>query len=93
MLVVAQDKKSVENASRITYNGSVTTDADTGAGTMGHGALAVGVELLVEVAKEEAGAKGSLPGVCVHLEAVELDQVDHDTASITAETEVAIVGS
>lgn len=57
---------------------------------MGHGALAVGMKLLVEVAEKEAGAEAGLPGVGIHLEAVELDQVDHDTASIATETEVAV---
>ena len=60
---------------------------------MRHGTLAVGMKLLVQVAQEETGAERGVPSVGIHLEVVEVLEVDHETVVITTKTKVAIEAS
>lgn len=72
-----------------TYNGGVAADANARAGSVGHGTLAVGMELLVELAEEVAGAKGGLPGGGVHGKVLEVLEVNHE-AALAGKTKVAV---
>lgn len=73
------------------YNSGVSSNTDTGAGTMRHGTLAVGVKLLVQVTEEEPGAERGVPSVGVHLEVVEVLEINHETVAIATKTEVAVM--
>lgn len=59
---------------------------------MSHGALAVGVEVLVELAEAETGAKSGLPGGRIHGEAIEVLEINHEATIVTTETKVAAAG-
>lgn len=69
----------------------MSSDTDTRASSVRHGTLAVGVKLLVQVAEEETGSEGGVPSGGIHLEVVEVLEIDHETVAITTKTEVAII--
>lgn len=75
------------------YNSGVSSDTNTRAGTVRHSTLAVGVKLLVQVAEKETGSERGVPGGGIHLEVVEVLEIDHETVAITTKTEVAVIVS
>ena len=62
----------------------MTADAYTGTHAMGDGALAGGVELVVNLAQARSRADGGLPGSVVHAEMFEVDQVYGNGAILAA---------
>lgn len=73
----------------MTYNSGVAANAYTRAYTMGHGALAVLVELVRHIRQLVARTNGSLPGVFVDAEMLEVAHVDDKCAVVTSNTIVS----
>ena len=72
-----------------TYNSCVATDADTGARAVRNGTPAVVVKLIVQLAQPKPRAKGGLPVVLVHAEALQVLEVNHEGTIFATGTEVA----
>lgn len=53
---------------------------------MRYGPVAIVVELVSDSIEERAGADGSVPCIAIHLELLEVDQIDYYCAIVTAET-------
>lgn len=58
---------------------------------MSHGALAMLVQLFVELPKLVACTKGGSPRRFVHLEILKASHIDHERAILTACTEVSSI--
>lgn len=67
----------------------MTANADTRASTVGHGSVAVGMELLVEIAETVASAKGGLPAAGIHGEILQILEVNHET-TVASKSKVAV---
>lgn len=73
----------------VAHNGGVSAGADARACAVGHGAAAVFMQLVVELAEPVARAKGGLPGRRVHGEVFKVGHVDHEGAILAPQAVVA----